>query len=85
MCSEIFKVTQILILYSSTLVFIYDLVVVSVCDGIGVHASLLHFHKDSHSHDRKSPQATELHHYTIAHLVGDKSILTSGRPLAIQN
>lgn len=49
---------------------IFDLVVVSVCDGIGVHTSLFHLKQDSHSHDRKSPQATELHHHTVAHLVG---------------
>lgn len=45
-----------------------DLVVVSIGDGVGVHTSLLHLNQDSHGHDRKSPQATKLHHNSVAHL-----------------
>lgn len=47
---------------------ICDLVVVSVCDGVWMYTSFFHFNKDSHSHDGKTPQTTELHHYPVAYL-----------------
>lgn len=44
------------------------LVVISVCDGVGIYASFPHLKQDPHSHNRKTPNATELHHYSVTYL-----------------
>lgn len=44
------------------------LVIVAVCDGVGVNSSLLHLEQDPDGQDRLSILSTQLHQNPVTHL-----------------
>lgn len=56
-----------LTIWVSSCSFLY-LVIVAVCDGIGVNSSLLHLEQDSDSQDRLAILSTQLHQHPVTHL-----------------